>query len=59
VSKATELGVMLHEGKMYGWVNQLLILFICLMGAVEFGKRDRDLVEASPAKRLRRSAPAS
>jgi uncharacterized iron-regulated membrane protein len=31
VSKATELGVMLHEGKMYGWVNQLLILFICLM----------------------------
>jgi uncharacterized iron-regulated membrane protein len=31
VSKATELGVMLHEGKMFGWVNQLLILFICLM----------------------------
>lgn len=31
VSKATELGVMLHEGKMFGWVNQLLILFTCLM----------------------------
>ncbi|MFK3972360.1 PepSY-associated TM helix domain-containing protein [Pseudomonas sp. NPDC087358] len=31
VSKATELGVMLHEGKMFGWMNQLLILFICLM----------------------------
>jgi uncharacterized iron-regulated membrane protein len=31
VSKATELGVMLHEGKIFGWVNQLLILFICLM----------------------------
>ncbi|SDG83791.1 PepSY-associated TM helix domain-containing protein [Pseudomonas abietaniphila] len=31
VSKATELGVMLHEGKMFGWVNQLLILFVCLM----------------------------
>lgn len=31
VSKATELGVMLHEGKMFGWLNQLIILFICLM----------------------------
>lgn len=31
VSKATELGVMLHEGKMFGWVNQAIILFICLM----------------------------
>ncbi|MFJ3482932.1 PepSY-associated TM helix domain-containing protein [Pseudomonas sp. NPDC090202] len=31
VSKATELGVMLHEGKMFGWLNQLVILFICLM----------------------------
>lgn len=31
VSKATELGVMLHEGKMFGWLNQLAILFICLM----------------------------
>jgi len=31
VSRATELGVMLHEGKMFGWVNQLLILVVCLM----------------------------
>lgn len=31
VSKATELGVMLHEGKMFGGLNQLIILFICLM----------------------------
>lgn len=31
VSRATELGVMLHEGKMFGWINQLIILFICLM----------------------------
>lgn len=31
VSKATELGVMLHEGKFFGWINQLLILLICLM----------------------------
>lgn len=31
VSKATELGVMLHEGRMFGWVNQLLILLVCLM----------------------------
>ncbi|WP_296258748.1 MULTISPECIES: PepSY-associated TM helix domain-containing protein [unclassified Pseudomonas] len=31
VSKATELGVMLHEGKMFGWLNQWVILFICLM----------------------------
>ncbi|MEA9977588.1 MULTISPECIES: PepSY domain-containing protein [unclassified Pseudomonas] len=31
VSRATELGVMLHEGKFFGWVNQLLILLICLM----------------------------
>lgn len=31
VSKATELSVMLHEGKFFGWVNQLLILMVCLM----------------------------
>ncbi|MDU9392582.1 PepSY domain-containing protein [Pseudomonas sp. zfem002] len=31
VARATELGVMLHEGKMFGVVNQLLILLICLM----------------------------
>ena len=31
VARATELGVMLHEGKMFGWVNQMLILLICLM----------------------------
>ncbi|RMP25082.1 putative Membrane protein [Pseudomonas syringae pv. delphinii] len=31
VSKATELGVMLHEGKFFGWVNQLLILLVCLL----------------------------
>jgi uncharacterized iron-regulated membrane protein len=31
VSKATELGVMLHEGKFFGWINQLLILLVCLM----------------------------
>ncbi|WP_341869349.1 PepSY domain-containing protein [Pseudomonas allii] len=27
----TETGVMLHEGKMFGWVNQLIVLLICLM----------------------------
>jgi uncharacterized iron-regulated membrane protein len=31
VSKATEMGVMLHEGKFFGWLNQLLILLVCLM----------------------------
>jgi len=31
VSKATELSVMLHEGKFFGWLNQLLILLVCLM----------------------------
>jgi uncharacterized iron-regulated membrane protein len=31
VSRATEMGVMLHEGKFFGWINQLLILLICLM----------------------------
>lgn len=31
VSRATEMGVMLHEGKFYGWVNQLVILLVCLM----------------------------
>jgi len=31
VSRATELGVMLHEGKFFGWLNQLVILLICLM----------------------------
>lgn len=31
VSRATELGVMLHEGKFFGWLNQLLMLLVCLM----------------------------
>jgi len=31
VSRATEMGVMLHEGKFFGWLNQLVILLICLM----------------------------
>lgn len=31
VAKATEMGVMLHEGKFFGWINQLLILLVCLM----------------------------
>lgn len=31
VARATELAVMLHEGKMFGLVNQLLVLLVCLM----------------------------
>lgn len=31
VSKATEASVMLHEGKFFGWLNQLLMLLVCLM----------------------------
>lgn len=31
VARATELGVMLHEGKLFGLVNQLIVLLICLM----------------------------
>ncbi|TFF41814.1 PepSY domain-containing protein [Pseudomonas sp. RIT623] len=31
VARATELGVMLHEGKMFGALNQLVILLVCLM----------------------------
>ncbi|WP_038997396.1 PepSY-associated TM helix domain-containing protein [Pseudomonas putida] len=31
VARATELGVMLHEGKMFGALNQLIVLLICLM----------------------------
>ncbi|TDF85227.1 PepSY domain-containing protein [Pseudomonas sp. H9] len=31
VARATELGVMLHEGKMFGTLNQLIVLVICLM----------------------------
>ncbi|WP_122509761.1 PepSY-associated TM helix domain-containing protein [Pseudomonas viridiflava] len=31
VSRATEMGVMLHEGKFFGWINQLLIFLACLM----------------------------
>ncbi|MBJ9974750.1 PepSY domain-containing protein [Pseudomonas sp. S75] len=30
-ARATELGVMLHEGRMYGPVHQALILLVCLM----------------------------
>jgi uncharacterized iron-regulated membrane protein len=31
VSRATEMSVMLHEGKFFGWMNQLLIFLACLM----------------------------
>ena len=31
VARATETGVMLHEGKMFGPVNQIAVLLICLM----------------------------
>lgn len=31
VARATETGVMLHEGKMFGPVNQIIVLLVCLM----------------------------
>jgi uncharacterized iron-regulated membrane protein len=31
VARATETGVMLHEGKMFGLFNQIIVLLICLM----------------------------
>ncbi|AIR89302.1 PepSY-associated TM helix domain-containing protein [Pseudomonas cremoricolorata] len=31
VARATELGVKLHEGKMFGPLNQIIVLLICLM----------------------------
>ncbi|MHC8303997.1 PepSY-associated TM helix domain-containing protein [Pseudomonas sp. PB3P13] len=31
VARATEMGVMLHEGKMFGVINQIVVLLICLM----------------------------
>ncbi|MHC8316400.1 PepSY-associated TM helix domain-containing protein [Pseudomonas sp. LB3P31] len=31
VARATEVGVMLHEGKMFGVMNQIIVLLICLM----------------------------
>lgn len=31
VAKVVETGVMLHMGKMYGWIHQLVMLLICLM----------------------------
>ena len=31
VARVTESGVMLHEGKMFGVVNQIIVLLICLM----------------------------
>ncbi|MBK5413556.1 PepSY-associated TM helix domain-containing protein [Pseudomonas sp. TH31] len=31
VARATEIGVMLHEGKMFGALNQIIVLLICLM----------------------------
>ncbi|NBF10595.1 PepSY-associated TM helix domain-containing protein [Pseudomonas sp. Fl4BN1] len=31
VARATEMGVMLHEGKMFGRVNQIIVLVVCLM----------------------------
>lgn len=31
VARATELGVMLHEGKMFGRFNQIVVLVVCLM----------------------------
>lgn len=31
LARATELAVMLHEGKMFGLANQLIVLVVCLM----------------------------
>ncbi|HWH90033.1 MAG TPA: PepSY domain-containing protein [Pseudomonas sp.] len=31
VARATEIGVMLHEGKMFGTFNQIVVLLVCLM----------------------------
>ncbi|MCU1749121.1 PepSY-associated TM helix domain-containing protein [Pseudomonas sp. 6D_7.1_Bac1] len=31
VARATEMGVMLHEGKLFGPLNQIVVLLICLM----------------------------
>ena len=31
VARATEMGVMLHEGKLFGSLNQIAILLVCLM----------------------------
>ena len=31
VARVTEMGVMLHEGKMFGSLNQIAILLVCLM----------------------------
>ena len=31
VARATEMGVMLHEGKLFGPLNQIAILLVCLM----------------------------
>ena len=31
VARATEMGVMLHEGKLFGRINQLVVLVVCLM----------------------------
>ncbi|WP_248804487.1 PepSY-associated TM helix domain-containing protein [Pseudomonas sp. MWU13-2100] len=31
VARATEMGVMLHEGKLFGMPNQLVMLLVCLM----------------------------
>jgi uncharacterized iron-regulated membrane protein len=31
VARVTEIGVMLHEGKMFGVFNQIVVLLICLM----------------------------
>ncbi|MHA6492507.1 PepSY-associated TM helix domain-containing protein [Pseudomonas borbori] len=31
VAKTVETGVKLHEGKLFGWANQLLMLVVCLM----------------------------
>jgi len=31
VARATEMGVMLHEGKLFGPLNQIVMLLVCLM----------------------------
>ena len=31
VARATEMGVMLHEGKLFGSLNQIAVLLVCLM----------------------------
>lgn len=58
VARSVQMGVVLHEGKLFGLGNQLLMLAVCLAILLRLGERPVDLVEAQAGRTPWRAAAA-